>query len=1079
MIFEDPLRRRWKRAKILFATFVTLTLVIASLVIAGLIIPPQVNDPFSRIPSTKAVMLEEFLETDVGIIYEHDPKKPIVFDRRRRPMSDTMEKNSIVAFMETEDPASVHSLERHIDKIDVVVPDWFEVGGSQCALVDRVDSGTYGLIRNHNVFLFPRLVNASEGEWNIAGIGALLRDPSRRNCLIEKITARLVEIKADGINIDFEQIDKKDAPFFFLFLKSLRESLHRNDMRLTVDLSYYDAALPLAKTYELCDYLMIMVYDQHHLGSGPGPIAARQWYEYYLNEVNDLIGMERVVVLLGNYGYDWGGGKATSISFRRAMDMAKKYNVRPVFLREASASRFRYYDTKGAKHEVYYQGALSFFNQLRYATHKGYSYFGFWRLGEEDESIWDIIKEDDINHSALEKIEPIRSIEYAGSGEILTLADHPTEGKRSLLFAPDGSIESAVYTNMPTGFLLNSRAGRPRQVLLSFDDGPGDYTEKILDVLHEFKVQAVFFILGEQAAGNPDLVIRMANEGHFIGNHTYTHPHLENLTLMESATQIGSTERLIGGLTGKYSPLFRPPYTAKVLHDSSEYSEVVRPAMLLGYMVMGANIDSQDWTAPGVPRIVQNVIDGLEKKEGRIVLMHDAGGDRKQTVAALRILIPRLRSMGYEFVGADKFLGVPRSRIEIVVPSSENIITYTSAFFFSIRQETWLILSILFFAATLLSIARIFILGALAVTGQDGPESFNVSYKPKVTVLVPAYNEENVIERTLTSLLSTRYENLEVLVINDGSTDATARVVATFAKKNKKVKIFTVPNQGKANAANFGLKKATGEIIVAIDADTLVSAHSLPLLVRHFESPEVTAVCGNVEVGNVNSTITLFQAIEYVTSQNFDRRAFSALNCISVVPGALGAWRRKSILEAGGWSHDTLTEDADLTLTILRRGGKIVYEPHAKGRTEAPESLAALLKQRFRWTFGTYQCIWKHRKALFHGSLGLFGLPNMVMFQIVFPILSPIGDAVMLLSIIKGDWQSFLSGYLAFLTMDLAGSLLAFALDRKPMKWLLMLLIQRFTYRQLMYYISLKAMIATIRGSRHGWQKLERTGSVQ
>jgi cellulose synthase/poly-beta-1,6-N-acetylglucosamine synthase-like glycosyltransferase len=162
----------------------------------------------------------------------------------------------------------------------------------------------------------------------------------------------------------------------------------------------------------------------------------------------------------------------------------------------------------------------------------------------------------------------------------------------------------------------------------------------------------------------------------------------------------------------------------------------------------------------------------------------------------------------------------------------------------------------------------------------------------------------------------------------------------------------------------------------------------------------------------------------------------------------------------------------------LERGGKVVYEAESYGRTEAPESLSALLRQRFRWTYGTYQCIWKHRAAFFHGSLGWIGLPNMVLFQIVFPALSPIGDVVMLLSIFRGDWRAFFAGYVAFLTMDLCGSLLAFTLDRRPVRWLALLLIQRFSYRQIMYYVSLKAMLAALRGRRHGWRKLDRTGTV-
>ncbi len=249
-------------------------------------------------------------------------------------------------------------------------------------------------------------------------------------------------------------------------------------------------------------------------------------------------------------------------------------------------------------------------------------------------------------------------------------------------------------------------------------------------------------------------------------------------------------------------------------------------------------------------------------------------------------------------------------------------------------------------------------------------------------------------------------------------------------------------------------------------------------MVEHFADPDVTAVCGNVEVGNVRSWLTAFQAIEYVTSQNFDRRAFAALNCIGVVPGALGAWRRDAVLAVGGYSHDTLVEDADLTITILRAGGVITYEPRAIGRTEAPESLGALWRQRVRWTYGTYQCLAKHRAALMQGSLGWVALPNLLLFQVIFPVASPLGDAAMVHAIVTGQWSAFLSGYLGFLTMDVVASALAFRLDRKPLRWLTLLLVQRFTYRMFLYAVSLWSLVSAALGAHQGWRKLDRLGTV-
>jgi len=550
------------------------------------------------------------------------------------------------------------------------------------------------------------------------------------------------------------------------------------------------------------------------------------------------------------------------------------------------------------------------------------------------------------------------------------------------------------------------------------------------------------------------------------------------LTPREATAELAKTQRLIEGLTNHRSPLFRAPFIADIDLEQQPDLAVLRIALQHNYLYVGANVDPADWKAPSADAIVSKVISDITTGVGKIIVCHDGGGDRSKTIAAVRRFVPELRKKGYEFVSLDKFLGVGREELAAPVPPSEKLFSESDAVIAYVRGWGWTTLAVLFFVCTVLSILRILFLGTLTIRDLRKKTPEKPGFEPLVTVVVPAFNEGKVILSTLRSLLASHHKNLEIVVVDDGSTDDTVAVVTSFIRDNPRVRLVSQANAGKAAAANRALAEARGEIVIAVDADTIVSQEAIPKMVAHFSSPDVTAVCGNVEVGNVDSVITTFQAIEYVTSQNFDRRAFSALNCISVVPGALGAWRRDAVLAAGGYSHETLTEDADLTLTILSRGGKVVYEPEAYGRTEAPESLGALLRQRFRWTYGTYQCLWKHRSSFFHGTLGWVGLPNMVVFQIVFPLLSPIGDIMMVASVARGDWRAFLAGYVAFLAMDICGSLLAFTLDRKPLKWLPLLLVQRFTYRQIMYYVCFKAIIAAIRGARHGWRKLDRTGAL-
>ena len=255
-------------------------------------------------------------------------------------------------------------------------------------------------------------------------------------------------------------------------------------------------------------------------------------------------------------------------------------------------------------------------------------------------------------------------------------------------------------------------------------------------------------------------------------------------------------------------------------------------------------------------------------------------------------------------------------------------------------------------------------------------------------------------------------------------------------------------------------------------------------------------MAGCARVGNVVNLITRWQALEYITSQNLDRRAFAKLNCITVVPGAVGAWRREDVLAVGGFGNDTLAEDADLTLRLLRQGKKVAYEDAAEALTEAPERVRDFVKQRFRWMFGTLQAAWKHRGALFRrdaGALGTVALPNVLVFQIIFPLVSPIMDLLLLwtgLHALVSYWQHPLADvdpgfmralwfYALFTLIDCATAALGFALDRKA-DWRLLpwLLPQRFFYRQLIYYVAIKAFVTALRGPRVGWGKLERSASV-
>ena len=277
-----------------------------------------------------------------------------------------------------------------------------------------------------------------------------------------------------------------------------------------------------------------------------------------------------------------------------------------------------------------------------------------------------------------------------------------------------------------------------------------------------------------------------------------------------------------------------------------------------------------------------------------------------------------------------------------------------------------------------------------------------------VAVVIPAYNEAKVICNTVNSLLVSSRSDFDIIVIDDGSTDETAEVVREAYANDPRVKLLQKTNGGKASAANFALARCNAEVVIFIDGDTVFDVDAISKLVRHFSDPSVGAVAGFALVGNRVNILTKFQSVEYIVGQCLDRRAFAYLNANGVVPGAIGAWRRAALTGVGGYATDTLAEDADATFSIIRNGWKVVFEPEAEARTEAPETLQSFLKQRYRWMFGMLQVVSKHRAAFIAGDpkgLGWLAIPNMLIFLFQFAFISPVLDSVAAYQIIMAIFR--------------------------------------------------------------------------
>jgi cellulose synthase/poly-beta-1,6-N-acetylglucosamine synthase-like glycosyltransferase len=373
-----------------------------------------------------------------------------------------------------------------------------------------------------------------------------------------------------------------------------------------------------------------------------------------------------------------------------------------------------------------------------------------------------------------------------------------------------------------------------------------------------------------------------------------------------------------------------------------------------------------------------------------------------------------------------------------------------------------------------------------------------VDPKAQVSVLIPAFNEERVIERSVAQVLASEDVRVEVIVIDDGSRDRTAEIVDKAFGRDRRVRLLRLENGGKARALNHGLQLARHDIVVALDADTQFEPRTIARLTRWLIADErLAAVAGNAKVGNRINVVTKWQALEYITAQNLERRALARLGAMTVVPGAVGAWRKKAIEDVGGYPPETLAEDQDLTIAVQRAGWRVFYDQSAVAWTEAPQSFRQLARQRFRWAFGTIQCVWKHKRIIADGrprGLALIGLPQTILFQLFFAMISPLIDLALIVNIfwtvssirehgytaMKGDLHQVALFWLLFAAIDLTAGLIAMALERRE-NWRLMLwlLPQRFGYRQIMYYVVIKALIQALRGPRVGWSSVARTGRVQ
>ena len=1099
MVFQDPSGRRWRMARAVGLALLLLAGMGCAAIVAVVASAPTLAPiPADWVSVHDATPVWQPMVSASPILTSRS-LAPAAVAEAHLPVGPAARKAFAAlpflrsAFVIQDDARSIASLKANLSRINLVFPDWYAFDAEDGTLHERVDGDLRTSLASSTALVFPRVANTdAAGAWHGDELSQLFADVNATDQFIDELSRRLTAQGARGVNLDIEDIRQDQKQAYVQWLDRVADALHERGLLVTVDVPMNDEeSFDYEAISGICDAVVLMAYDEHYPSGKPGAIAGREWYADGLGAaVSGRIAPEKLIVALGAYGYDWTvgltKGDAEAITFEQAMQRAAEQDVDVETDSAELNSSFAYTDDSNHEHQVWFLDAVSAWNQyhaLREAKARGVA---LWRAGSEEPAVWDILCSEpgELKPQALARVRSADAVQFRGEGEMLRVAEMGHDGLRKLSL--DGKlIDYAAYERFPASCRVEKFGkGTDRQVALTFDDGPDPkWTPQVLDILARENVQATFFVVGDQVQRFPDIVRQAAAQGHLIGNHTFSHPDIRLVTPARFGAELNATQRLIEWTTGRQTLLLRTPFDTDSAPTVANQLAPLYQACQMGYIVAAADVDSADYLKPGVDAIVQNVLRGLKESGSNIVVFHDAGGDRRQTVEALARLVPLLKSQGYEFVTLGDLLGASAAEVMPAMTRTEKAMAAGAGAWVAVRAWGWKAISALFLVTTAIAILRIMLLGWLVLSGARRAKRLAMAkmgekFEPLVRALIPAYNEEKVIRCTLDAILASDYPHLAVTVIDDGSTDRTAEIVAEFCRRDPRVILVRQANAGKSAALNRGFFESAESFLVTIDGDTIVQPQTVRELISPFSDSTVDAVCGNVQVGNVRNVLTAFQNVEYVTSQNYDRRAFDLLNCISVVPGATGAWRRREVLRVGGYSSRTLTEDADLTISLLRAGGRVVYAPLARSITEAPECARTLFKQRFRWSFGTFQCLWKHRDGFGKGSLGWVALPNMLLFQVVFPVLAPIGDLILVLCLLRGDLGAIASGYLMFLAMDLVGSAVAFHLDRKTAWSLAVLLIQRFYYRQFMYIVTLSGLLAALRGGRHGWNKLERKGTM-
>jgi cellulose synthase/poly-beta-1,6-N-acetylglucosamine synthase-like glycosyltransferase len=583
-------------------------------------------------------------------------------------------------------------------------------------------------------------------------------------------------------------------------------------------------------------------------------------------------------------------------------------------------------------------------------------------------------------------------------------------------------------------------------------------------------------------ASYPDLVREERRDHDDVGSHTYTHTNLATAGWREGL-ELTLTQNALAGAAGIRTRMLRMPYSSEPDALTAADWRAAALAGGDGYLVVLADLDTTDWARPGVAHIVAAAMPRAGR--GAIIMFHDGGGNREQTVAALPAIITRLRAEGYRFTTVTG--GLRLAAGDVTATTRQRFAGTALVLTQQAADHAVALLAVLLVAASVLTVVRLCMLVGFAAAHRRRARRSRAGrllrdepgYFPDVSVVIPAYNEAAGIAATIRSMVRSRYRGrIEIIVVDDGSSDDTAAIARNLGIPY--VRVISQPNSGKPGALSRGIAEARSDILVLVDGDTIFQTDTLGRLIAPLAAADVGAVSGNTKVGNRRGFLGGWQHLEYVMGFNLDRRLFDMLGTIPTVPGAIGAFRRAALAAVGGISADTLAEDTDLTMALCRSPWHVVYAPGAIAWTEAPSSLRQLWRQRYRWSYGTMQAMWKHRRAVIeHGQSGRFGrycLTYLALFHVLLPLIAPVVDVFSIYGLMFLNPAKVIGFWLLFVLLQALAGGYALWLDGERLRSLWVLPLQQVVYRQLMYLVTIQSVITALIGTRQRWQVIRRAG---